>query len=516
MIVNIHLKYKYNKMVNIFSVIILIFLFSFISSNIISIPFKILDKNSINSMTNISDPYTVIRNEMDQFLYTEISIGEPAQKMIAIITFYSEDLEMHHYTTKNLFSNTLYERDKSKTYKKLDIKESNNNTLPLKQYLQEQIKLYNDINLKNMITISDLNFSLFETKSDTDESSLCFNIGFKLPEKVDEGQNINTNIIPQLKRKNLISSYNFNFHFNQINIDGVLYDGYIIIGNEPHQYLKNSYNELQLYKTKVYKRDSVLSWIIYFNKIFFTFDGKEYIMDAGIEYFNEAALTPNRGIIEGTVTYERNIKKYFFTELIKEKKCNRIYKDYYIYYYCYKDRISLDDLKRFPSLYFSSVELDFVFELDYKDLFLEKGEYIYFLIITYDYPSEIQEYFDEYVSKWDLGMTFLKKYFFTFDYDNKYIGFYNTNISIPNSSPMIISKNNNKESKSYLVFVFVVVFIVVIFIAFLLARKYFGRNGKISAIELESDNNYNNNNLNSKYSKYYNVEMGQKNFLIEE
>ena len=154
--------------------------------------------------------------------------------------------------------------------------------------------------------------------------------------------------------------------------------------------------------------------------------------------------------------------------------------------------------------------------MDYKDLFLEKGEYIYFLIITYDYPSEIQEYFDEYVSKWDLGMTFLKKYFFTFDYDNKYIGFYNKNISVPNTSPMIISKNNNKESKSYLVFIFVIVFIVVIFIAFLLARKYFGRNGKISAIELESDNNYNNNNLNSKYSKYYNVEMGQKNFLIEE
>ena len=43
-------------------------------------------------------------------------------------------------------------------------------------------------------------------------------------------------------------------------------------------------------------------------------------------------------------------------------------------------------------------------------------------------------------------------------------------------------------------------------------KKYLRKMKKISAIELESDNI----NVNTKYSKYYNVEMGQKNLLVEE
>ena len=500
-------------------IIIFISLFFVISSNIIVIPFKILEKNSIDKSNN--NPFAFLKNEIDKTLYTETYIGKPAQKITTIITFNSANLEMHHQTSKNLFSDTLYERSKSKTYKIIPIKEEDNaSSSSLKQYFKEQIKLYNDINCKNTITINDLNFYLFEpNKKEIDESSLCYNIGFKLYENIDNNDDINTNLIVQLKQKKIISSYNFNFHFEKINIDGSIYNGFIIIGEEPHQYLKNSYNELQLYKTKACKRDNKLSWDIFFNKIYYKLNNEEYILDKGVEYFNQASLTPSSGIIEGTITYERNINKIFFSKLIKEKKCHKISENNYIFYYCDKNKINEQEIKNFPILYFSNIELNYIFELNYQDLFLEQDNILYFLVIFYDYPQEIQTYFDDYVSRWDLGIPFLKKYFFTFDYDNKYIGFYNNNnsyiVPIVSPNPMIAGKDNNSENKSYLAIIILLIIFLIIGILFIL-RKYFFKSKKISAVELESDIITDNNNSNLKYSKYHNVEMGQKNLLSDE
>ena len=67
-------------MFSISSILIFFILFSLKSSKIILIPFKILNKNSINSLTNISDPYTYIKNEIDNTLYSEINIGDPPKK----------------------------------------------------------------------------------------------------------------------------------------------------------------------------------------------------------------------------------------------------------------------------------------------------------------------------------------------------------------------------------------------------------------------------------------------------
>ena len=144
----------YNK-----SVIALLIFFPFISSNIILIPFKILNKNFINNF-DVSDPFLFIRNEIGNTLYTELYIGEPPEKMTAIITFNSIDLEMHSMLSKNLFHNTSYRRNKSKTYKEI-ILEQKNKTSSFKHYFKEQIKLYNDMNFENLITVDALNFTIF-------------------------------------------------------------------------------------------------------------------------------------------------------------------------------------------------------------------------------------------------------------------------------------------------------------------------------------------------------------------
>ena len=184
--------------------IIIFLFFPLISSNIITIPFKILNKNSLNNF-DTSDPFLFLRNEIENSLYTEIYIGEPPEKITAIITFNSIDLELHPKISKNFFSDTSYRRNKSSTYKEIFFEGKDESSI--KRYFKEQIKLYNDINFRNLITINDLNFSFFDFNKKEEESSFCFNIGFKLLENIENQNDINTNFIIQLKQKKLMAKF---------------------------------------------------------------------------------------------------------------------------------------------------------------------------------------------------------------------------------------------------------------------------------------------------------------------
>ena len=268
----------------------------------------------------------------------------------------------------------------------------------------------------------------------------------------------------------------------------------------PHQYLKNQYNEYQLFRTLAYKKDYVLSWDIHFNKIYYlnAFNNMEIIVDKKIDFYNQATLQPSSSLIVGTNDYEKNIKFDFFNELIIMGKCKRENKNYTIFYYCYKDKLVKENLEKFPTLYFSNVELNYEFELDYNDLFYEKDNLIYFLIIFYDFPVEAQRYFLTYISRWELGTPFMKKYFFTYDYDNKYIGFYNNKISIQNR----YNKYKNPNTNS-LILIAIILFIFFILFGMYLIKKYILNIKRINAIELENNDK---NNINN----YYNIELKQK------
>ena len=219
--------------ISLFVVFSFISLFFYSLEEIVVLPFKILKKNNLSK---VSDPYTFLRNEIENSIYTEILLGEPSEKITFIVTFNSEDLEMHHQITKNLFSNTLYKRENSKTFKKIE--KEKDDTTTLKEYFKESIKLYSDKDFKNLITIKELNFSLYETKEEKlkeKDGSLVINLGLKLYENDIYNSytpKINTNIITQLKHKGIISSYNFNFHFNPLKLNNDLYDGILIIGND--------------------------------------------------------------------------------------------------------------------------------------------------------------------------------------------------------------------------------------------------------------------------------------------
>ena len=62
--------------------------------------------------------------------------------------------------------------------------------------------------------------------------------------------------------------------------------------------------------------------------------------------------------------------------------------------------------------------MQYTFELNYEDLFVEKDGKFWFLIV---FPTQR-------VSEWYFGTLFLRKYNLLFNYDSKTMGFYNPNL----------------------------------------------------------------------------------------
>ena len=69
----------------------------------------------------------------------------------------------------------------------------------------------------------------------------------------------------------------------------------------------------------------------------------------------------------------------------------------------------LEKIEEFPKTSLIHEELDFIFELTYKDLFIQYNDKIIFLLIYNSYGPNY----------WSLGKIFMRKYPFIFDYDKK-------------------------------------------------------------------------------------------------
>ena len=105
-------------------------------------------------------------------------------------------------------------------------------------------------------------------------------------------------------------------------------------------------------------------------------------------------LKIEKGVIEGTTSYRTTLLSDFMQEKIDKKLCFEVSKETdncYISYYC-KEEVNIS---KFKNIYFYNKELEYTFELTYKDLFYHNeidGNY-YFLIVflkendSWDYSS---------------------------------------------------------------------------------------------------------------------------------
>ena len=212
-------------------------------------------------------------------------------------------------------------------------------------------------------------------------------------------ENINDlNFIDQLKSKDLISSYDFYFNFENQK------SGNLIIGSRPHELEKEKYNGLSYVATKTSSTNGELDWSIKFDQIYFG--------NKKMQQIKPMILRIEFGLITGYYEWENVLINEFFSKYIDSKICFKENVNdlgsYLHYFYCNKNV----DLSEFKPFIFTINEFNYNFTLTKDDLFLDVGDKYVFMMAFGGFSELI------------LGYPFLKKYQLIFNQNTKTIGFY--------------------------------------------------------------------------------------------
>ena len=300
-----------------------------------------------------------------------------------------------------------------------------------------------------------------------------------------------------------------NFQLQNIE-DNNIQIGELILGEYPHNYEtdKIKYNE-SIYKFEDVPVHNYKSyWDIKIKTIYMNLtDSKEKIIIVDKKENYEVNLIYENFYIRGTKVYYELIYDNFFNKYnyIKNNICieKKIPENYFwTYIECkYDEKQILFDIKKFPNIYFESIEYDKIFELTYKDLFaLDKNDNKYFFLVLF--PTNYEE------KIWGLGIPFLRKYQFIFDEGKKLIGYYNS----PENSNDDSNKGTNEKFKLYILIVALVLIIIfLIGLAFVLIKKLLYNKKRIKrAIELDDDG-YEYNNKESLNNESYDSDVNNEN-----
>ena len=284
-------------------------------------------------------------------------------------------------------------------------------------------------------------------------------------------------LVMQFKRKNITSSYNWFIEYNSEKNEEKL-----IIGEPPYKYNSKKYNKenSKQFKAKPRFEASNLFWDIRMSEIYLK-NGIILYKDL-LWYQHEVCnLNPSLGVIISSHGYREYAFRYLFNYL----KCySFFYLNKYNAFYC--DKEIKEELKsRFPSIIFVQKKLNYSFELTYDDLFIEKGNYIYFLVVF-----DNEEYYKYNEDFWVLGKPFLKKYFFSYDLNETTMTFYRE-IENDEESGKFVNFIKNNFLLIILVAALILIFAIVIFVF----AKCFCCKKRRNEDELK-DNDDKNENLN--------------------
>ena len=470
---------------NIFIFIIILFLICKFKCAVY-LPFKILE-NDEESTNKILD---IIKVWKEPKLYNELMIGEPPIKIG--VFFVSDIFELTLFQNMCDIPNSFYSMQNSSSYKYIKKINYLFNKVLNCTVITEKLYLYTDKEQKNKVCMDDVSMIYSDNKEEEfnqdyiykDEikdkkyeyhPNTCLNIGFQPRQNINFGGN--ANFVKQIKsykinNVSLVNTYDYSFTFISDK------EGYLIIGEKPHEFDKINYKEEQYILTGAKNRNYTFDWLIEFNSIYYTGKYENNNSEYNSTFISDLSVRIDHtyGLIEGTDSYEKNITENFFNKLINNKQCFLEEKEGYRFYYCDK-KLSFNYIQKyFPILKLCLNEQEFCFEFDYKDLFKEKNDKLYFLI-----------YFNKTNSldRFTFGQIFLKKYLLTFNYDNKLIGFYIRNMQ--NAEDKEIDKNNN----NILLIILIILGFIIFFIAgFLLGKKIYDKTRTKKANELIDEYDY--------------------------
>ena len=427
-----------------FFLIILIFFKCFLSLKFITIPF------TIRKFIYKDDKNGLLKNFLYKDILVNLSFGNPKQEIPLSIG-------MGEYSTFIIskdapdINGAIYDNDKSNSY----YTPNQINEIYEYQIFHEAYPSIDSLHIDNPeVEIKNYEFFLVTRLG----QNICYLpycevltepgiIGFKVTqsETYDEIVN-NTNLIMQLKNREIIDNYDFNFFFESEN------KGHIIIGQKPHEYDNKHYKADNFIFTKIINENKKeMDWYLKFDKIFF--GNEELSEDKNI------LLRIEYGFINGNKKWQQIFEKKFFGKLIEEKKCfiGKGWNDGHSYFHYYCDKGI--DLNNFEGVNFFIYDLNYNFTFTKDDLFIEENNKLYFLII-FGHPQPI------------LGLPLFKKYQLIFNQDSKTIGLYkningNPTVPIPKSEKV---KNESKENNSNIIILLLLVIVIIMFLIYIISR----------------------------------------------
>ena len=267
-----------------------------------------------------------------------------------------------------------------------------------------------------------------------------------------------------------LSKYIISFEFEENNNKGNL-----IFGDELFNYKNTKYFESQYVGSY-----SSQNHQIYFNeaKMILNSDNTNINISQG----TNSIFDYNLGFIIGLDNYKKIIDLYFFDDLLNKQICSydnvHFNNTNFIVYSCNEGNFK-SKIKSFPKLIFVSKNFEYNFELTYADLFTKINNKYYFLVIFKEKSEK---------NTWFFGQPFYKKYQFTINLDQNWVGFYN-----PNKEKIIPQKQESSTSgMSKTNKVLLIVGLVILFIGISVGMFFLGRklknDRKRRANELTDDN----------------------------
>ena len=444
--------------------------------------------NSIINNTQIS----IFNNLYNSYLYSYIKIGNPS---FTIKTFFSIDTphfslipNLEIFNNKNL--SNYYHINKSTTFQ--NISSLNKYYVISKNDIEAKEKfIINGYNLENKkiseIILNDFDIVVgvknnYEEIKKNETEIYYLTIGLKQLESYKD----KFNIVYLLKEKNITNNYNWFIYFetNTKKVNELYsYDEFInitcklIIGDEPHNFLPTEFSESQKLPTK----STNYYWLLYFNNIYYyknDINNNNEIIKQEI-FFHQGIISLNELIIICPIEYHTYIKNDFFIEYISRNICHFYYDSEIQGFYCDKNNnFNINNLKKFPTLYFEHKDLNYTFELTYKDLFIEKNNKYIFLIAILNNDNQ----------NWFLTYIFLKKYQFVFNPDSKTISFYDKKYEEDENKNM--KKENNKRIKNILIIILIILSWIIFIVIGIIIGKFLYKKWDKKKRANELDDNY--------------------------
>ena len=425
----------------------------------------------------------IFNNKITSLIY----IGNPPQKMMII--FNNEEYSFYLSKEPEINNDSFLNEYIVKINNYVD---SLSSSFILKNTVNYELRKYNNINLAqeqiSFDNITKYNFHFLIDNDDNNNKKIYYGIA-------GIGLDNNKEILNYMKKHRMVEGINqmnsqriINNYYWDINYE----ENKLSIGEEDNISKNNNYQEI-LTKPFVDILDKIfiLDWNILFKEIYVINEKNDkFILHNNIPN-PQGNLNIDYGFIIGTPRYRIYLNENFFTPLIKEKKCfehkyiseNKYKSDYYLY--SCKKTFQPELRQKFQNLKFYSNELNFTFELNYNDLFINinNDNSLLLFMIVFEVVNDKTINYD----RWILGEPFLKKYKFLFNPDKKTITF-------KKNEAIII--NSESTSNTYIkIIAIIILFFILLFIGFKIIKNY-----KVKS----RINNINNNkkfyaNMNRKY-----------------